>query len=34
MERVIVEAWCEIEGNNTFLGVCLIYLREKEDINK
>ena len=27
MERVIVEAWCEVEGNNKFLGVCLIYLR-------
>jgi hypothetical protein len=34
MERIIVEIWCEIEGAHKFLGVCLIYLREKEDINK
>jgi hypothetical protein len=34
MERIIVEFWAEIEGMSTFMGVSLIYLREKEDINK
>jgi len=29
-----VEFWCEMEGVNKFLGVSLIYLREKDDINK
>ena len=34
MERIIVETWSEMEGNLKFLGVSLIYLREKDDINK
>ena len=34
MERLIVEFWCEMEGMNKFLGVSLIYLREKDDINR
>jgi hypothetical protein len=34
MERVIVEYWCETKGMKKFLGVSLIYLREKDDINK
>lgn len=34
MERIIVEYWAEVEGMNKFLGVSLVYLREKEDINK
>lgn len=34
MERIIVEYWCEVEGGNKFLGVSLIYVKEKDDINK
>ena len=34
MERIIVEYWAEVEGMNKFLGVSLVYLREKEDINR
>lgn len=34
MERIITEFWCEQHGMNKFLGVSLIYLREKDDINK
>lgn len=34
MERIICEFWCEMNGDNKFLGVCLIYVKEKDDINK
>jgi hypothetical protein len=34
MERIIAESWCVVNDMNKFLGVSLISLREKDDINK
>ena len=34
MERIICEFWCEMNGANKFMGVCLIYVKDKDDINK